>query len=588
VRAVAIVQARMGSTRLPGKVLRPLAGQPVLWHVLQRLRRCERLDAIAVATSTGAIDDPVATFAATQGAAVVRGPEDDVLARYLLAARALDADIVVRVTGDAPLVDPVTIDRLVAALSAGQGDYCILDPAVPNLVEGIDPCTRAALERLARDAGDDPVAREHVTAYFKQHPGFVRVHHEPVEPALRGTGVRLSVDTPADLAFLEAVYARLGIAAGAADLRDVGALLEREPALLRINAAVRQKDARARSRMVVLRCDGGPAIGLGHLSRCFALGEALRERHGAGICVALPEPGPAAAMAEAAGFRTEVRPSGLPDETWLEDLCVRLRADALVLDAPSGPGRAAINRWGGQGLLTAVIDDVSERRLGAALAFYPPVPQLSRLDWSGARGTHFTGWPWVILRRGFEPRPRAPAGGPPRVLVAMGGSDPKGLTLLALEAFQRLEVPCEPVFLLGPAFMHGAEFQARIAADAGRFTIARAPSDVPGLMASCELAVATFGVTAYELAAVGVPALHLCLNDDAAESARCLESIGAARSLGVADHVSPDQLAQAVGALLVDAPARARMAEAGPRVLDGRGAERIAAVLTAHLDGVND
>lgn len=578
----------MGSTRLPGKVLRPLAGQPVLWHVLHRLWQCARLDAIAVATTDSANDDPVAAYAEAQGAVVVRGPEHDVLARFLLAARALDADVVVRVTGDAPLVDPATIDRLVASIAAGRGDYCILDPAVPNLVEGIDPCTRAALERLAREAGDDPVAREHVTAYFKQHPGFVPIYYEPVEPALRGRGVRLSVDTPADLAFLEAVYARLGVPAGAADLRDVGALLSREPALLRINAAVRQKDARARSRMVVLRCDGGPTIGLGHVSRCLALGEALRERHGAGVCIALPEPGPAAVMAEAAGFRTEVRPSGLQDEAWLQDLCARLRADALVLDAPSAPGRAALERWGRQGLLTAVIDDVSERRLGAALAFYPPVAQVGRLDWSGARGTHYAGWPWVILRRGFEPRPRAATGGRLRLLVAMGGSDPKGLTLVALEAARRLTVPCEPVFLLGPAFVHEAEFQARIAADAGRFTVVRAPSDVPGLMASCDLALATFGVTAYELAAMGVPALHLCLNDDAVESARCLEAIGAARSLGLADRLAPDQLAHAVGALLADAPARSRMAAAGPRVLDGRGAERIAAVLTAYFGDTHD
>ena len=290
-RTVAIIQARTGSTRLPGKVLMPLVGKPVLWHIVHRLRKCRSVDEIAIATSTNPVDDPVEKFALGEGIKVVRGSENNVLARYVLAAEQLGADIIVRVTGDAPLVDPATIDRLVVTLIKGNADYCTGDPRVPSIHEGFSPFTFRALRKLRDKAGDDPVAREHVTAYFKKHPEFVRVSYVPIDLDYQFSGARISVDTPADFHFLEEVYARLKVPAGEADVRDVVRLLRSEPKLLEINARVHQKRADERTMRALFRCDGDGQLGLGHIYRCLALADELRDGHGYGVSFAMDQIG---------------------------------------------------------------------------------------------------------------------------------------------------------------------------------------------------------------------------------------------------------------------------------------------------------
>ena len=103
IRVVAVIQARMGSTRLPGKVLKPIAGKPLLWHIVHRLKACRLLEDIAVATTMNPADEAIVEWCNAEGVTVVRGPEDDVLARYARAAEKLDADIIVRVSSDAPV-----------------------------------------------------------------------------------------------------------------------------------------------------------------------------------------------------------------------------------------------------------------------------------------------------------------------------------------------------------------------------------------------------------------------------------------------------------------------------------------------------
>src|SRR5262245_27747864 len=127
-RVVGIVQARMGSTRFPGKMLARLAGRPLLWHVIARMRLAICLDDLVLATSTEPADDILAMFAKGLGLPVVRGPEDHVLARFAMAAAAHRADIVVRINGDAPLVDPLLTERMVAALIDQDADYIGVRP----------------------------------------------------------------------------------------------------------------------------------------------------------------------------------------------------------------------------------------------------------------------------------------------------------------------------------------------------------------------------------------------------------------------------------------------------------------------------
>ena len=206
-RTVAIVQARMGSTRFPGKVLRDLNGRPVLAHVVQRLRRSRCVDEVVVATTTATSDNGVAALAQSLGVAAVRGPEDDVLTRFVIAAREHRADVIVRVTADCPLLDPRLVDRVVRALDHRHADYAcnVLPPTYPDGYD-VEALTASCLARMDTEASL-AYEREHVTPRAREHPEAYRVATVRCRRDL--SALRLTVDVPADLDRVAAILAAL-------------------------------------------------------------------------------------------------------------------------------------------------------------------------------------------------------------------------------------------------------------------------------------------------------------------------------------------------------------------------------------------
>ncbi|MBA2587158.1 MAG: NTP transferase domain-containing protein, partial [Alphaproteobacteria bacterium] len=332
----------MGSTRLPGKVLKPIAGRPLLWHIVHRLKACHLLEDIAVATSVNDADEAIVEWCNAEGVTVVRGPEDDVLARYARAAEKLDADIIVRVSSDAPFIDAGFVDHLVATLIEQDGDYVMLEDGEPCAHEGVDPFSRRALDRLMMDAAHDPDAREHVTGYFKRHPEFVKTVRARAYPPLAKKGRRLTIDTPDDLAFIEALHARLEASAGEASLSDLLLLLEREPELNMVAAPVGRNPGfgRMSGGLAMIRCDGGGKFGYGHVKRMVALARSLRDREGIGTIFALNGSEDAAAPIRRAGFEVAM----LQGASDLETLLDANGPDILLLDAREGPSRPELER----------------------------------------------------------------------------------------------------------------------------------------------------------------------------------------------------------------------------------------------------
>lgn len=234
-RIVAIIQARMGSTRLPGKILMPLGGQPVLAHVIARVRAAAVFDAIVVATTTDPRDDAAAALAQACGAQIVRGDEADVLARYGLAAHASAADAIMRITADCPLIDSAVLAAMVARFRDGGIDL-ITNSRDRSFPRGLDAelFSRAALEIMLEQAVD-PEEREHVTPYLYRHPErFAIVDHYADQDH---ADWRLTLDTPEDYDLLSRIFAD-----GAP--RDYAAVIEilgAHPQWLAINAHVQQK-----------------------------------------------------------------------------------------------------------------------------------------------------------------------------------------------------------------------------------------------------------------------------------------------------------------------------------------------------------
>ncbi len=241
-KVAAIVQARMGSSRLPGKVLRPLAGKTVLERVVERLQAAQELDCIVIATTDQPQDAPLLELAQRLGLAAHAGPEDDVLTRYLGAAEQVGAELLVRITSDCPLIDWATVDAALRRFRA-QGDLDYLSATVASgFPRGLDcEVFPLAALRAADQLATERPAREHVTLYLYQHPERFRVGKLEAPAALRHPDWRLCVDEPGDLALLEAIYDRLQRPGELLPIAAVVDLLEREPALLALNASVQQK-----------------------------------------------------------------------------------------------------------------------------------------------------------------------------------------------------------------------------------------------------------------------------------------------------------------------------------------------------------
>ncbi len=577
-RIVAVIQARMGSTRLPGKVLKPIAGEPLLWHIMHRLKKSRLIEEIAIATSTNPLDDAVAEFAKGHGIRVVRGPEDDVLARFARAAELLDADIIVRVSCDAPFVDAEFIDHLLMAMIKQGGDYVLLEEGAVTAHEGVDPLTRRALDKLMMDATDDPVAREHVTGYFKLHPDFVKIARAKAYPKLAHVSGRLTIDTPDDLAFVEAVHARLEAKAGEASLGDILLLLEREPALRQINAHVRQKEIAPQGGIALVRCDGGGGYGFGHVKRMIVLARALRDREGIGAVFAVNGSEDALTPIRRAGFEANLLAG--PQASWSNLVA---HPDLCILDCRDGPAREALEHFVRDIPLTAVIDDASERRLAADFAYYPPVPQTEGLEWQNSDCTVRIGWEWSLLGLVQAPaRPRL-ASPWPTLLVSMGGSDPYGLTLRTARALAGLDSVFRARFVIGPGFTNREKTARTIVALKSNFETIEGADNLTTEYASADLALAAFGVTAYELAAFGVPALYLGISEDHVLSASAFEHAGMGISLGLAERADDKAIASAVWALLGNAERRREMRSAGLMTIDGSASARIASDLAHAL-----
>lgn len=243
-RVAAILQARMSSKRLPGKVMKPILGKPMLAQQLERLRRCRTLDDLVVATSNRSDDDLLAEMCVAEGALCFRGNLDDVLDRFHRCAAERCADHIVRLTGDCPLADPEVVDDLVRFYLENDFDYAS-NCRPPTLPDGLDAeiFSFAALEAAWREAVD-PFEREHVVPFIIRRPERFRMGNLAWPQDL--SGLRWTVDEPEDLAFVTRVYGALYPAKPAFSYRDVLALLAKHPDLADMNSRFKRNEGSRR------------------------------------------------------------------------------------------------------------------------------------------------------------------------------------------------------------------------------------------------------------------------------------------------------------------------------------------------------
>lgn len=234
-----IVQARMASTRLPGKILRQVLNRPLLSYLVERLKRVRHNKALLIATTTNPLDDVVVAQCQKEGVSYFRGNEEDVLDRYVKAAEPLNIDTIVRITADCPLIDPQVIDDTIAFYFAQKVDYAS-NSLVPSFPRGMDTevFSLKALQRAAQEA-HLPAEREHVTLYLYRHPERFRLasYRYPTDQS----HYRLTVDTPEDLQLVAKILENLYPADPNFDLPKILHLLKLHPEWAEINRHIPQK-----------------------------------------------------------------------------------------------------------------------------------------------------------------------------------------------------------------------------------------------------------------------------------------------------------------------------------------------------------
>lgn len=234
----AIIQARMGSTRLPGKVLEDIGGQTMLARVVTRTKRAALISKIIVATTTAAQDDTIVNECHRLQITFFRGKEQDVLDRYYQTAMAYGLDVIVRITADCPLIDPAIIDRVVAAFLAERPDYTsnVINRSYPFGLD-VEVISRRALERAWQEA-EKPYQRTHVTPFIYENPDLFRIMQVNADSDY--SHHRWTVDTPEDLTFVREIYRRLKDT-DTMDWNKIIRILASEPELVEINSHICQK-----------------------------------------------------------------------------------------------------------------------------------------------------------------------------------------------------------------------------------------------------------------------------------------------------------------------------------------------------------
>ncbi len=242
---LAILQARMSSTRLPGKVMKPILGLPMIERQIERLLRCKRIDQIVVATSNHQEDNIIKTLCNRIGIFCFRGDLENVLNRFYQAAKPYNPKHIIRLTGDCPLTDPVLIDELVDFYLERQCDYAS-NCQEPTLPDGLDAeiFSFIVLEQTWR-AAILPSQLEHVTSFIRAHPERYKIGHYKYYKDL--SNFRWTVDELEDLEFVRRVYERLYPSNPEFQTEDIVALLEREPELLEINKHFKRNDGMKKS-----------------------------------------------------------------------------------------------------------------------------------------------------------------------------------------------------------------------------------------------------------------------------------------------------------------------------------------------------
>lgn len=495
-KTVAIIRARMTSSRLPGKPLIDIAGKPMIWHIIKRLSQAKKLDEIVMATSKERADTPLVNYVRKLGYRVYRydGDINNVTGRLLAAAKWVKADLIVGICGDSPLVDPNFVDQVVSGVVKKKADSAKLKEGQECQHEGLDICTMTALQKQV-DFGKKPHHKEHLNIYLKEHPEKFKWHEVTLAPPFNKHLLRISVDTPSDLNFMREIYRLLWDKKNIIEMNKVISLYKSNKQLQQINADVKQKSKNDVSRKFIIRTDALPAIGFGHLSRMMALAKILQDNFFCGILFVIRKNKIAERKLSEQGFKYVT--------ITLENQFYKLirndsSFDTIIVDTLSKIQTRSV-RLPEKKII--IIDRFDKLAQEADLCILPNAHNAVK-----EHKKMVGGFKYVVIRDEIKKLKRKFG---KYVLLSFGGSDPKNITVKVLNFFSQMNFSRSLGIYLGP-FNNRRRQVNKLTKKFGKKIFVFSPGDDFGkaLAQSC-FAVIGFGQTIYEALYLKVPTLAI-------------------------------------------------------------------------------
>ena len=291
---------------------------------------------------------------------------------------------------------------------------------------------------------------------------------------------------------------------------------------------------------IIFRCDGGKNIGFGHVKRCLSLAYEFSRSHRANIIFAMRHDDSAIDIVKSSGHQVLLISDS--EDKSVYKLVIQNKPDAIFFDVRDGTTRAEIEKIKKLGIKVILIDDAENRRLSADYVFYPPVPQVKKLDWENALTNKYIGWEWVFLNKNFYESlgesVEVSSHKEFKLLITMGGVDPLDVSNTVVSYLAAQNYGMNMILILGPGY--AGVLKKEVSLPSLDITMLRSPDNMSNVMSKVNFAISAFGVTAYELAAAKIPTLLLCKDENDYLAAKSFEDEGFSLRLNSKDMTAND------------------------------------------------
>lgn len=603
-KIAAIIQARIGSSRLPAKVLMKLAGKTMLAHIIERcqvLVDSGDIDMVVVATSTNEKDVECVKIAQECGVNWYQGSEEDIMRRYKEAAQKYSADIIIRVTADSPLVDIDEVRKMLA--------YFIQQHTQGNTLEYLHNISNTGLhlnqQGVPLGLGAEIITMnallkaDHLAVESYQREPFIVIEEHPAQfktaffpaPAwLQGHDFRLTVDEQADFDLIKTIYDAFYLHDALSRHQRIVTIkssiefLKSHPSLADINQNVNQKTYYTLSNYyqpptIAFYCEAGTDIGLGHVMRCITLAQELQSKYKAAITFYVSDFDPALTQLSQAGFAYYALfqpPCQAPDILIIDMLnSQRIPFNSFYnLDSTDTKPKmlVLVDDLHTIKLIDSAIDLVVNSQIFVNQSYYNEFPKTTKL----------LGLPYLLLRSSFQKYliPQKQLEKQQRkqlknILVTFGGGDRLGSTLKVVNALKKISLPITITIILGAAFPFQKELQEMKDTLPTNINLVYDPNHIEDYMYLADLAFCTAGYTGYELISMGTPLVIIEQEKEQEAIIKKLVAQGAAQSLGYHDQVTEDQIITVIRSYLSAPHLLVAMRKKCFGLIDGKGCERV-------------